>query len=287
MKTMSSVAGTVCAVVISVPFTIAGGSSGVLVSGVSVFSWCAALIFACQWIVFVPSWIRSSEQFFDLTGSLTFAVVTVFALFASRPVTGRAVLLSVLVFVWALRLGLFLHLRVRLVGSDRRFDKIKRRFAWFLMTWTLQGLWILVTVSPVLAAVSVSESSSLGFFAVVGVIVWSVGFVLEVAADEQKRRFRAQPENRECFIQTGLWAWSRHPNYLGEICVWSGVSLVAAPALAGWSYVTLISPIFVWFLLTRISGIPMLESSADRRWSDDLAYQEYRANTGLLLPRFR
>ena len=110
------------------------------------------------------------------------------------------------------------------------------------------------------------------------------GLAIEIAADRQKQRFRAAPQNADAFVNTGLWAYCRHPNYLGEILLWTGVAIVALPALEGFSYLTLVSPVFVWALLVHISGVPMLEARADRKWGSEPAYQAYKARTPVLLP---
>jgi steroid 5-alpha reductase family enzyme len=112
--------------------------------------------------------------------------------------------------------------------------------------------------------------------------LWGAGFAIEAIADHQKARFRADPANRDRFIATGLWAWSRHPNYCGEILLWAGVALVALPALSGFALVTLVSPLFVYVLLTRVSGIPLLEARSDSRWGADPAYRAYKARTPAL-----
>jgi steroid 5-alpha reductase family enzyme len=104
-------------------------------------------------------------------------------------------------------------------------------------------------------------------------------------ADRQKRRFRADPNNRERFIQSGLWAWSRHPNYVGEITLWVGIAFIALPVLAGWQYVTLVSPVFVYVLLTRISGVPLLEDRSEKKWGGNPEYRAYRDRTPVLFPR--
>ncbi len=116
-------------------------------------------------------------------------------------------------------------------------------------------------------------------------MVWLVGFGIEVAADDQKRAFRADPANRGRFITTGLWAWSRHPNYFGEITLWVGVALVALPALSGWQHLTLVSPLFVGLLLTRVSGVPLLEARGQATWGDDPEYRDYVARTPVLVLR--
>jgi steroid 5-alpha reductase family enzyme len=164
-------------------------------------------------------------------------------------------------------------------------DEIKPSFARFLMAWTLQGLWVLLTLSCALAALTTVRPQPLGVFALLGTLLWVVGFTVETLADTAKRRFRAVPGNRDRFIQSGIWAWSRHPNYFGEITLWIGVALVALPVLTGWQYVTLISPAFVFVLLTRISGIPLLESRGKKKWGEDPEYRAYRERTPLLIPR--
>jgi steroid 5-alpha reductase family enzyme len=109
--------------------------------------------------------------------------------------------------------------------------------------------------------------------------------LLEVISDQQKRTFRKNPENLDKFIVHGLWAWSRHPNYFGEILLWFGIAIIALPTLEGWRYITLISPLFVYLLLTRVSGLPMLESAANKKWGDNPKYLSYKKNTPLLVLR--
>jgi steroid 5-alpha reductase family enzyme len=116
-----------------------------------------------------------------------------------------------------------------------------------------------------------------------GLLIWIAGFAIEVISDRQKSAFRHRHPGR--FVDTGLWAWSRHPNYFGEIVLWTGIAVIASSTLRGWQWVTLVSPVFVLFLLTRVSGIPMLEKRADERWGDDAAYQRYKENTPVLVPR--
>ena len=119
----------------------------------------------------------------------------------------------------------------------------------------------------------------------IGFLVWLLGFGIEVAADQQKSKFKADPANREKFINTGLWSWSRHPNYFGEIVLWIGVAIIALPILSGWQWLTMISPVFITLLLTRISGVPMLEARADEKWGGQVEYEAYKAKTSILIPR--
>ncbi len=249
------------------------------------FALCALFAFVINWLAFVPSYLFQTERYFDLTGSITYMSLVLVALTLRGEADSRAWLLGGLVTVWAARLGSFLFIRISREGSDRRFDALKPSLVRFFMTWTLQGLWVLLTLSCALAAMTATRPRPLGLFAVLGTVVWAVGFAIEAAADAQKRRFRSSRANREMFIQSGLWAWSRHPNYFGEITLWVGIALIASPVLVGWQYLTLISPVFVYVLLTRVSGIPLLEARATERWGDEPEYVAYRERTPLLFPR--
>jgi steroid 5-alpha reductase family enzyme len=279
------VAGSV-AVAAAVGF--AGSWGGPRLGAIPVFALCVALAFAINWLVWIPASLWRTERFYDLTGSVTFVAVTALALVATRAPGGAAsvwrVVLAAMVVVWAVRLGSFLFIRVRRDGSDGRFDKIKVHPLAFLATWTLQALWVSMTVAAALAAITVADGLG-GVWAMLGVIVWLIGFAIEVVADTQKRRFRADPANAGRFISTGLWSRSRHPNYFGEILLWSGVALMAVPTLSGWRWVVLISPVFVWLLLTRVSGVPLLEARAAARFGDDPAYGAYVKHTPVLVPR--
>jgi steroid 5-alpha reductase family enzyme len=263
----------------------AGSQGGASVLGVPVFALSVGLAFLIQWLVFIPAYLLQNERFFDLTGSITYITVAAIAVLLGPGVDGRSILLLTLVVIWAARLGTFLFRRIHKAGKDARFDEIKPSFARFLLTWTLQGLWVTLTLSAALAAITATTRKGLGLFALIGFLVWGFGFAIEVTADAQKSRFRAHPENKGRFIHTGLWAWSRHPNYFGEIVLWIGVAVIALPILRGWQWVTLISPVFVAVLLTRISGVPILEKRADEKWGGQEDYETYKARTPVLIPR--
>jgi steroid 5-alpha reductase family enzyme len=280
-----SVVGIVVSLLLGAGLAAAGSQGSVEAGGVAVFAIGAAVAFAVNWVAFVPSYLRRTEEYYDLTGSLTYISVTLLALLLSDDPDARAVLVAVLVVVWAGRLGTFLFRRVRADGGDGRFDRIKTDPLRFLMSWTLQGLWVLTTMAAALAVITAEDREDLAVWAVVGVAVWVAGFVIEVTADRQKRAFRADPANAGRFITTGLWAWSRHPNYFGEITLWTGMAIIAVPVLSGWRWVVLVSPVFVTVLLTRISGIPLLEARARKRWGDDPGFRAYTEATPALVPR--
>ncbi len=262
----------------------AGSQHGLSAFGLPTMMLCVLVAFAVQWLVFIHAWINRTERFFDLTGSLTYLTVVALALTLGNA-DPRSLLIALLVAIWAVRLGSFLFKRVSAAGHDRRFNSIKQSFSTFFMTWTLQGLWVSLTMACALAAMTAAQSVPLGPFAVVGALLWLLGFAIEVVADRQKTAFRADKANANRFISSGLWAWSRHPNYFGEIVLWLGICLIALPALTGWQHLTLISPLFVYLLLTKISGVRMLENRANKAWGEDPEYQAYKSKTPVLLLR--
>ena len=284
-STRRSVVGIGGAVVVGALVALAGSDGGSMVGGVPVFALCAVLAFVINWLVFIPSNAAKTEKFYDLTGSFTYLTVIIVAVILSDALDVRASIVAVMVVVWALRLGSFLFLRIRRAGSDSRFDEIKVSPLRFFSAWTIQGLWVLLTSAAALATITTTEREALGWLAYAGIAVWVIGFSIEVVADAQKSVFKRESRNEGRFISTGLWAWSRHPNYFGEITLWIGVALIAVPVLSGWQWVTLISPVFVTLLLTRVSGIPMLEAKADERWGDQPEYRQYKATTPVLFPR--
>jgi steroid 5-alpha reductase family enzyme len=270
---------------IATGLAFAGSQGSYVVSGVPLFAMCIALAFIIQWVAFIPAFIRKTEKFYDLTGGITYVTVIMVAVLLSPTVDTRSYLLLAIVAVWASRLSLFLFRRVRRAGSDGRFDKIKLSFPRFLVAWTLQGLWVSCSLAAALAAIASETKLELDIFAAIGLLVWLMGFGIEVIADQQKSRFRAAPENTGRFITTGLWSWSRHPNYFGEIVLWIGVAIIALPILSGWQLLTLSSPVFITLLLTRISGVPLLEARADEKWGGQADYEEYKSKTSILILR--
>lgn len=272
-------------ILIGMGVALAGSQSSAEAFGLPVFALVVGLAFIIQWLVFIPSYIYQTEKYFDLTGSLTYITVTTAALLLSPVRDARSFIMLALVLIWAARLGTFLFRRIQKEGKDGRFDELKVSFPRFLNVWTIQGLWVTFTAAAALSAITTTNREPLGVFALIGFLVWVLGFTIEAVSDAQKSRFRVQPENKGKFINTGLWAWSRHPNYFGEITLWVGVAIIALPVLQGWGWVALISPVFVTILLTRVSGIPMLEERADEKWGGQEDYEQYKANTPVLIPR--
>jgi steroid 5-alpha reductase family enzyme len=286
MNTKRSLIGIGIALTTAAITTLVGSQGNVLIENVPLFALCSLLIFAIHVIVFIPSFIYKTEHYFDITGSISYVCAVTLAWSLNSGSNTRNTLLGLLVAIWAVRLGSFLFVRVKHVGKDVRFDQLKQHLLSFAMVWSISALWVILTAAAALAAMTSAKQQAMDIFAYLGLAIWLTGFGIEVIADSQKNRFRKNPDNSDTFISTGLWAWSRHPNYLGEIILWVGIAVIAFPVLSGWQYFTLLSPIFVFFLLTKVSGVPMLETKSEKKWGDDETYLAYRNSTPVLFPRW-
>ena len=265
------------------------GNNSVILNEYSAVLYCAAICIGMQWVVWIPASIGQTERFYDLTGGLTYLTVVGFSLWAgsqSETPSLRELIVSLLVVIWSLRLSSFLYLRIHRTGKDGRFDKLKISPIRFLVPWTLQGLWVFLTMIVVIVINSQADSApALGVWDGIGLSIWILGFGIEVIADNQKTIFNTEPDNQGKWIDSGLWSYSRHPNYLGEILLWTGIAFFGISCFTGLERVAWISPIFIYLLLTKISGTPILDKRALEKWGDDPEYQKYRVNTPALIPR--
>ena len=243
------------------------------------------LIFSIQWISFIPAYIFQTEKFFDLTGSITYLTTVLAALYITDSGKIADYVIVSCVVIWAIRLGSFLFMRIHKAGEDRRFREIKTNFTRFFMTWTLQGMWVSMCLLCVLTALSSYSGIIMNNVFYIGLLIFVIGFIIEVIADHQKTVFRKDINNKDKFISTGLWSYSRHPNYFGEILLWFGVAIMSFSSLQDLQYLTLISPIFVYVLLVYISGIRILENQGDKKWGHLDSYKEYLKNTPRLFFR--
>ncbi|WP_371194058.1 DUF1295 domain-containing protein [Glaciecola sp. SC05] len=248
------------------------------------------LAFGIQWLAFIPAYLLQTEKFYDLVGSCSFLVLIIVCLVNTQAIAWYQILLAAMVGTWAIRLGSFLFIRIAKDGADKRFDHIKPNPWVFFTSWTVQGLWVFLTsvaVTTALLSVNTIEFDSVVTKVQLGsgALLWLTGFMLEIVADLQKRKFKQQANKVTPFITSGLWQYSRHPNYFGEILLWFGAALFAMPVLIAWQYVVLISPFFVGFLLIYISGIPILEKKADKAFGELPEYLHYKSSTPILVPR--
>ena len=243
------------------------------------------LAFLIQWVAFIPAYLFQTEKFYDLTGSLTYLTVIWFVYLSSNQVgevNFQNLIVTVLISIWAIRLGSFLFSRIHKDGEDKRFRSIKTSPSQFFMTWTLQGMWVSICSMCAITGISSSEGLVLNPLFYLGFILFVIGFSIEVIADHQKTVFRAIKENKDKFISTGLWSKSQHPNYFGEILLWSSIAMMSFSSLSGTQYLTMISPIFTYVLLVYISGVRMLDDMGNKKWGHLEEYRTYKKNTPML-----
>ncbi len=242
--------------------------------------------FLIQWVLFIPAYIFQTEKFYDLSGSFTYIFVICYvsySFYLENGINIGNIILGGAIIIWAIRLGSFLFFRIHNAGEDKRFRNIKTSATRFFMTWTLQGMWVSICSACALTAISTSEGVQVNSLLYVGLAFFLIGFLIEVVADSQKSKFRSNPENKNKFVNTGLWSLSRHPNYLGEITLWLGITIMSISSLSGWQFVTLISPIFTYILLVYVSGVRLLEASGRKKWGHLESYQDYLKKTPSLI----
>jgi len=246
------------------------------------------ITFVIQWVAYIPAFIFKTEKFYDLTGSLTYIGTISFALYASGSFQNLSlgnIFIGIAIIVWAIRLGSFLFMRIRKDKKDGRFDSIKKSFSQFFMTWTLQGMWVFICSSAALIAIANPSGVPINSLFVLGLVMFIFGFAIEVIADNQKSEFRSIPENKDSYINEGLWARSRHPNYFGEITLWAGITVMGISTFEGLNYLAIFSPIFSYLLLVYVSGVRMLEYRGHKKWGHLEDYQNYKKNTPKLVPK--
>ena len=246
------------------------------------------LVYIIQWVAFIPAYMFQTEKFFDLTGSITYSSVFIYCIYlaSSGDLNWGSLVISILVILWAGRLGTFLFTRIAKDGEDKRFRTIKPDIAQFFMTWTLQGMWVSLCSLCAITGIASETGIIVNNIFYIGLVMFIGGFAIEVVADQQKTAFRAIPENRNKYITSGLWSRSRHPNYFGEITLWTGVAVMSFSSLSGIEYLTLISPIFTYLLLVKISGVRMLEGRGQKTWGNDEDYIAYMKNTPMVMLKF-
>ena len=268
---------------------LGGSHNSMTYNGYPILFFCLSASFLVHWIIFIPSFLATTEKFYDITGTLAYLITLYLASVLTSYSSGaslepRTLIIIGMVAFWALRLGIFLFIRVLKVGEDRRFREAKKSFPKYLVWWTMSALWVFLTTANALTLIINNKKLVNQPIFYLGLLIWFIGILFEIIADEQKRRFRLNEKNRGKFISSGLWSISRHPNYFGEIILWIGIAIISLPTLSGFQYVTLISPLFIYLLLTRISGVNLLEESSDKKWGDLPEYEQYKKETPALVP---
>ena len=237
-------------------------------------------------MLFLVAYGLRSDKLTDISYALSFLALDIAIIYKSNRHYSYGLILFLMVALWAIRIGGFLLIRVLRVGKDRRFDDMRDSFTRFGKFWIGQAVTAWILMLPV--ALAQYRGGKLTTLALLGLIVWALGLIIEAIADYQKYVFKQSSDNKNKWIQTGIWKYARHPNYLGEILTWVGIYIYCFEALnLAEKILGLSSPGLIAALLLFVSGVPLLEKSADKRWGTLPEYQAYKARTRLLIPVLR
>lgn len=245
------------------------------------------LIFVLQIIFFIYAVINKTDKVTDLSYVLTFVIASIFAFYKNIDNSSiYKIVLLLLISIWGIRLSIYLFRRILKTGRDKRFDDKRDNFFKFGSFWLLQAVSIFIILLPTTYTLLYPFKTNLNIISYIGLFISLLGILIESIADHQKFVFKSKDINKGKFINTGIWKYSRHPNYLGEILMWFGIYIYCSVYLNSFAILTILSPIYITFLLVSVSGIPTLEKEYDRRYATDQKYLEYKDRTGVLFPKF-
>lgn len=241
-----------------------------------------SIIIQAAFFVFAAAF--KTDKVTDFTYSLTFILISLLLLFTNRAYSTLQIIITVFIVIWGFRLGAYLFRRILKIGKDDRFDDKRGDFLKFLGFWVLQAFTVWAVLLPASAFLSLNNPPGFSIISILGIILWITGFSIEAVSDAQKYSFKNDPSNRGKWIDTGLWRLSRHPNYFGESLLWWGIFLVVLPGLSGWLYLTAFGPVFITLMLLFVSGVPLLEKSADEKYGAREDYIAYKKRTSIFIP---
>jgi len=231
-----------------------------------------------NFVVYLIAFTLQTDKLTDMTYSLSYICIALTALYYSAMQTAH-IIIVVVVVLWAIRLGGFLMRRVHAIGRDDRFDTLRPHALKFLGFWTMQALTCFIVSLSVLLVLANAEAALTPIF-IIGIGVALLGLAIETIADNQKYSFKNR--HPDTFMQQGLWANIKHPNYTGEILFWIGLAVAALSSPYG--YFALLSPLWISFILIRFSGIPLLRDKWEARYGQRADFQEYKKNSWYLFP---
>ncbi|CAJ1936638.1 unnamed protein product [Sphenostylis stenocarpa] len=244
----------------------------------------ALITIGYQFLFFVVTALLKFDKVTDFAGSTNFIIIAVLTLVIKGSWYFRQIILTLFVGIWGFRLALFLLFRILQWGEDRRFDEMRNNLARLAIFWIFQAVWVWAVSLPVTLVNASDRNPFLHVVDIIGWIMWALGFIVEGTADQQKLNFKRSSENRGKWCNVGLWKYSRHPNYFGEILLWWGIFVASTPVLEGAEWLVIIGPIFLTLLLLFVSGIPLLEDSADKKFGNVDGYRIYKKRTSPLIP---
>jgi steroid 5-alpha reductase family enzyme len=252
-------------------------------SSIPIVSALAVLVYMTG--IFFLALRRKDNSIVDIGWGMGFILVALLTFFRPGPLAARHLLVTALVIVWGMRLSVHLYIRKRGKGEDLRYAQWRRSWGRgfvlrsYFQIFILQGVFLMIIAWP-LILINRSVPGPLKVWDAAGLLVWILGFFFETAGDAQMERFKADPAPKGRIMSTGLWRFTRHPNYFGEAAMWWGIFLIGLAVPRGWLGV--VSPVFITFLLTKVSGVPMLE----KKYAGNPEFAAYARRTSVFIPWF-
>jgi len=245
-----------------------------------------AIIFIYMSVLFLIAQKLKNNSIVDVGWPFGFVIIAFSSLLMTQNFTLSSILMTVFVGLWGLRLGIYLWVRAYGKPEDYRYANFRKQWGKnvvltaFFRVFMLQGSIMLLVAFPIIVTVANSEASHSMAYSILGSAVWLLGYFFQVIGDAQLAHFKKQRKSKEEVLQTGLWAYTRHPNYFGEACMWWGLAIIALPVTFG--FIALLSALIMNILLVKVSGVPFL----DRRYAQNAAYQHYKQTTNRFVPWF-
>jgi len=243
----------------------------------------ALILFLYMSLWFVLSLVKKRNDVADVAWGLGFVLLVWVSFFGGGVESSRGILVGLLVSIWGIRLAWHIHARNKGRAEDYRYAKWREEWGkWFylrsyMQVYLLQGILLFLIVLPILL-INKSISTGLNYLDFIGVAVWLVGFIFESVGDAQLARFIKDKNNKGKLMQSGLWRYTRHPNYFGEVTMWWGIGIIALSVPNG--IYGIIGPLTITFLILKVSGIPMLE----KKMEENTEFVEYKKRTSIFFP---
>jgi len=241
-----------------------------------------------QLFFFAIAWTFRFDKVTDISGTMNFVLLSWLTFLSGETYYTRQIVSLILVNVWGVRLGFFLLSRVIKRGKDERFDKMREVCCSFFAFWVFQMIWVWTVSLPVTFLMANQIDQNFGPMDIIGYVCWGIGFIFESLADHSKSSFIDKTENKGKIIMDGVWHYSRHPNYFGEIMVWIGLFLTSGATYSvndrSYQFVSILSPAFTAIILLFASGVTMAEQRYDSKYGKEQWYVDYKLRTSVLVP---
>lgn len=243
------------------------------------------LSIAVNLLFFSIAFILKTDKVTDLSYSLSFILIAPLLLFSNGfKYSLQQLLFTFAIVIWGVRLGTYLFTRILITKTDSRFDDKRNNPQKLISFWILQIIAVWIIMIPSSLYLTSRQINRPGFLTYAGFAIFALGLIVETISDYQKFVFKKEKKNKNRWIDSGLWTFSRHPNYFGEMLVWWGLFIVTLPFLSGLKLISIVGPVFITILLLFVSGIPLLEKSAEKKYGTNPAYIDYKNSSRILFP---